>query len=310
MIATVALNPSVDLYFEVSKLHPEDTSRATRLYRVAGGKGVNVARVLRELGSPARVFALVGGATGREFTGLARTARVPLRAVPIAGETRTNIVIFDASDCSEPRVSGPGPRVTRGDIRRLEKAVLSSRGVTHAVLSGALPAGVPASVYADLTASFTRQGILTAVDADGEALRAAVRARVKPFLIKPNEHEFERLIGRRLRTLSAVRTAAEQVGGTGIPHVIVSMGARGAFFVNRGMKPLHLAPPSLRVRSRVCGGDSLLAGFLHALARGQGPEEASYLAMAAACSSVSAPSGVMANRHSTLSFVAKLTKTV
>jgi len=305
MIATLSLNPSVDIYFGVDKLHTEDTTRAQTERRMAGGKALNVSRVLSELGTPTKAFALVGGSTGDEYVRLAREAHIPHAEVRVHGRTRTNVVIFDAFEESERRVSGLSPHVVPADVRRLAKKVLSANP-EFIVMNGALPASLSSSTYADLTALFAERGIGSIVDADGEALKRAIQARVKPVCIKPNEHELERLVGRALKTPTAVIHAALRASEWGIRHVIVSMGPQGAVFVHQGLKPFLIRPPKLKLRSRVAAGDSLLAGFLHSLARGDDAEKASLFAVAAASSCVSRPSGAFAQRTQTRSFIRQL----
>jgi 1-phosphofructokinase family hexose kinase len=305
VIATISLNPSIDFYFRVQKLHPEDTTRAETTRKMAGGKGLNVSRVLRRFGTKTKNFALLGGAAGNEYARMAGEAGIPLASVPVRGETRTNVVMFDRSEGSERRISGNAPSAGASEVRRLAKAVAAARP-SIAVLTGALPAGIAHSVYADLTAQFARNGIRTVVDADGEALKRTVRARVKPFMIKPNEHELERLIGRPIRTPEAAARAALTLGAAGIRHVIASLGPQGAVFVHQGKRPFLIKPARIRIESRVAAGDSLVAGFLHALEKGDSPEQASVFALAAACASTAAPSGEFARLRATLRFIPKL----
>ncbi|OGX39247.1 MAG: hypothetical protein A3C53_08850, partial [Omnitrophica WOR_2 bacterium RIFCSPHIGHO2_02_FULL_68_15] len=196
MIGTVTLNPSVDQHLSVPRLVKDDAIRASAARWFAGGKGVNVTRAVHELGGRGCAFGFLGGLPGRMLTRWLDEAGIPHRFTPIAGDTRINTTITDRHDGTQTHIRTPGPRVTPRDLDRLTATLLASRPAPRFwVLGGSLPPGAPTTCYRRLIERLEATGAQCVLDTDDEALTAGLDAT--PFLIKPNEHEFERLTGRR-----------------------------------------------------------------------------------------------------------------
>lgn len=285
MIGTVTLNPSIDREILIDELVKDDAIRARRIIDTAGGKGVNVSKVVRELGGKTKAFAVTGGLEGRLYAAKIRTLGFPYRLLPIAGQTRLNIILTDRDDATQTRISAPGPVVRAAELDRLTKALLTFRPKPFVwVLGGTLPAGADDRTYYRIMKLLKRRtGVSCVVDTDGEALRWGVQAQ--PFLIKPNEFEFERLMGRSYKSVGAYARAAQDLVRRGIRIVVVSLGAQGAVFASEE-KTFFIPSIRVKVRSKVGAGDSLIAGLLLALQRGQTFEEAARLGMAASHSAV------------------------
>ncbi len=284
MIATITLNPSIDQHIEVKTLVKDDANRARSVLETGGGKGINVSKVVRELGGSTVAYALTGGFTGRWLVERVKKLDFPLRDFSIHGSTRVNTIITDIEDRTQTRISAPGPVVAARDLSLFLKRLLAREPKPRFwALGGSPPHRAPASVYKNIILALQKNGTPCILDADGEALREGVEAR--PFMIKPNEFEMQRLVGRRLRTLRDIRAAAEKLVKKGVSIVIVSLAEKGALFATRA-GVFHISTPTVEVKSNVGAGDSLIGGVALALSRNQTLEAAARLGVAASTSAV------------------------
>ncbi len=284
MIGTVTLNPSIDQHWIVDDLVKDDTNRARKVISTPGGKGINVSKVIRELGGKTHAYALLGGPTGLYLAQLARGLDFPVSAVPIAGLTRTNIVITDVKDKTQTRVSARGPRVSSGEMARMVRTLVHCRGrKTYWAFGGSLPQGLPDATYRDMIFKLQKCGMLCVLDTDDRALKIGLEAL--PFMIKPNEHEMQRLCGKRLAGIRAYEVEARKIVRRGLKIAIVSLGARGALFVT-DKESFHVPSIPVRVRSKVGAGDSLIGGFLWGLHRKLPIQQAAKIGIAASTSAV------------------------
>ncbi len=266
MIVTVTLNPSVDRLIYVKQLVAHDTNRILRIEEDVGGKGVNVARVLRRLDVPVTATGFLGGRTGRYIQReLQEEEGVPCDFVWVRGETRINLAIQEEDGSPPTSLNERGPAISEEDLEKLIGKVRAlAQGAKYVVLGGSLPPGVPADIYATLVQVAGDSGARVALDADGEPLLHGLTA--KPFLIKPNEMETERLLGRAVDTLDDAGRAAQELHRRGVPVVIVSIGEKGAAVAcDDGC--WVAVPPQIRAVSTVGSGDSMVAGFLSVLIR-------------------------------------------
>ena len=264
-IVTVTPNPSVDRTLEVDRLRRGRVLRATAARTDAGGKGVNVARALVANGVPACAVVPLGGPDGRLLAALLNEAAISYRAVPVPTATRSNVTISEAGG-RVTKVNAPGEPLPPEAIDRLVATATAELGeAAWLVGCGSLPAGAPDDLFAVLAARARDAGVRMAVDTSGAPLAAAVDAGVD--LLKPNLAELVELVGSPLHTLDDVVSAAAELRTRGVAAVVVSLGSSGAVLVD-GAEPVLAAPPPVAARSDVGAGDTLLAGFLAAGARG------------------------------------------
>jgi 1-phosphofructokinase len=265
MIVTLTLNPSLDRTIEVDRLVRGTMTRATSARLDPGGKGVNVSRALLANRVPSVAVVTVGGADGDQLVRLLEADGIPLRAVGVAGRTRSNVTIAEP-DGVVTKLNEPGEPLSRAELDAVADAVLGeTETASWVVTCGSLPPGVPTGIYARLCEFFTSAGVLVAVDASGPALLAALEA--KPALIKPNREELAEAVGRPVDSIGAAIEAAEQLRDRGAGSVLASLGADGAVLVEDEGVTIGEAPIA-EARSTVGAGDALLAGFLAAGARG------------------------------------------
>ncbi|OIQ76576.1 6-phosphofructokinase isozyme 2 [mine drainage metagenome] len=285
-IVTLTLNPSVDVTYEIETLVDDRKVHADAYRYDPGGNGVNVARALSRLQVPAHACFVAAGEVGQLLQRLLQRQVANAHALWVDGETRINVTLEQRTPGAQYEVIGVGPRLDADVLARMTQTVEGLAGGGYAVLTGSLPPGLPADTYTRLAAGLATRGARVVLDMQGDALRAVLASR--PFLIKPNRYELEQLVGRALPTLDAVRDAACGVQAAGVEHVCVSLGADGALLAHpHGV--WHGRAPRVAVRSTVGAGDSMLAGLVAALARGDDAGDALRLGLACGSGTAAQP---------------------
>lgn len=224
MIVTVCLNPAIDVTYRVPELSVGRSHRVLEVHARAGGKGINVARVLHQLAEPVTIAGLCGGMTGAEIT--ADLQRSGLRAVltPISGQSRRTLTVVDARDATVFNEAGPPVSAAEWTAFTAAFGELATTARV-VVMSGSVPPGCPDIAYAELVAITRASGAAVVLDAEGEQLRNALGAR--PDVAKPNAGEVAHLFGRPVTTRRDARNAAQLLRDKGAATGIVSLGAEG-----------------------------------------------------------------------------------
>ena len=295
MIATVTLNPSLDEWVTLPRLAVGDLNRATAFHRYPGGKGLNVSRVVHELGGRTRAFALCGGEDGAILRGLLARQAIPAVFVGVAGTTRNNYKLRTLHPRTLTEINTAGPRVSTAELAALERRLLRCRPTPRCVvLSGSLPPGVPATMYARWIRMLRDRRIPVALDTSGTALTAGVAAR--PWLIKPNRQEAEALLRMTIAGPAHALKAARRLQHLGPELVLLSLGKDGAILATpQGV--WEARPPTVAVDSAVGAGDSLLAGMVLGWARGASLCEAFRLGVACGTASAMTPGTELCRRR-------------
>ena len=253
MILTVTMNPSIDTRYEVDHLVIDDVNRVTP-HKTAGGKGLNVSRVLVQLGDDVLATGLLGGHSGAYLGNLMDEDHIPHRFTPIAGESRTCIALLHDGNQTELLESGPA--------------------VSAEELEAFLANYVPSTCYAQMVAAAVAAGKPVLLDTSGAALDAALDAASKPTLVKPNLTEINALLGTAFTTEQADElgdAVAADARFQGIPWVVVTMGAAGAVAFHEGHR-YRVTTPAIEAVNATGSGDSTVAGFAHAIAQGADDE--------------------------------------
>jgi 6-phosphofructokinase 2 len=285
-IITLTLNPCVDVSYDIPRLIEDQKVHANANRLDPGGNGINVARALKRLQTPAVACAVLGGEIGDLFTRLVAGQIDRLHAVRIADETRINVTLLQQQPRAQFEVSGIGPQLDAATLRQVTDAVLQRVGSGFAVLTGSRMPGVPTDYYAGLIDGLRAQGAQAVVDAQGEMLEQAIAAQ--PFLIKPNRFELEQLLQRRLPDTAAVVAAAQAVCARGVGWVCVSLGAEGAVLVSATEVYIGQAP-AVPVVSTVGAGDSMVGALISSFALGHAPADALRLALACGSGTAAQP---------------------
>jgi len=259
VIVTLTLNPSLDRTVTLDRLVPGSVLRTSEPTLEPGGKGVNVTRALSANGVESVAVVAVAGPEGAELTRLLKAASVSCRFVPVSGRTRSNLTVAEA-DGTITKLNEPGSHLTESDLRAVATAVRSTvRDGDWLIVSGSMPPDIEGSHVRSLLKDAVAAGAQLAVDSSGYPLAAAID--VRPRIVKPNRAELAELVGRELRSISAVISAAQEIRDRGVEYVLVSLGAEGAVLIG----PDSVLVGESRVDrpvSTVGAGDSFLAGFL------------------------------------------------
>ena len=277
MIVTLTANPSLDRAVTLSaSLRPGEVQSAASSREDAGGKGINVARVVTAADVPA--LAVLPLADDDPFGVVLGSTGLPTRAVPIVGHARANLTITDPAGVTT-KLNLPGAELSTADARLLVEAVVdASASAGWLVLAGSLPPGVGDDFYVRVIRAVRDHWGDTApkiaVDTSGDALRSAV-FEGHPDLIKPNEDELAELTGDPL-DIDDLPAAVLAVAGSLVPErvgaALVTLGALGSVLVTPD-GGFVAAAPRIRVQSTVGAGDSALAGYLLADLAGATPPE-------------------------------------
>ena len=282
-ILTLTLNPALDMACETERVVPDHKLRTFNETHDPGGGGVNVARVLNELGADTLAVMLAGGVTGRFLVELIGQAGIPCRAIAIAGTTRISTTVHDRAADREYRFVPEGPVVSGAELAAALDCLDAETG-DWLVLSGSLPRGLAPDTYAHIAAREAARGRHVVLDTSGPALRAALGTGLA--LIKPSLAEFEQLLGRPLPDATAQDEAALALVRNGAAaRVAVSLGAGGALLATAEGVVRAAALP-VTVRGTVGAGDSFLAAMTCALARGDGAREVLAWGLAAGAAAV------------------------
>jgi 6-phosphofructokinase 2 len=304
MIYTITANPALDRTLWVEKIQPDDSNRIEREERYAGGKGVDVTKVLTTLGVSNKALGFIGGFAGEELEGKLLNEGIISDFIRISGETRTNIIVNDMSTGTQTVFSARGPEINPHALMQLIHKVESLGRPEGVVISGSLPPGVHPEIYRKIIEMAKSRGAKVILDTDGDALRVGIQGC--PEVIKPNVHELSRLVGKELKGMDEIVSAAQRVREQGTEIILVSMGARGILLVAE--KEQYLAsPPKVEVKNTIGAGDSAVAGFVYGLVEGKSLKEALTYAVAAGTATTLRPGTALCQRDDFLKLVPRIT---
>lgn len=281
------MNPAVDLTCTVPGFALGAVNRVTRTRTDPGGKGVNMARLLRQLGLPVTVTGFLGDDNARIFAQLFAELEIEDAFVRIPGETRIGIKILDPEQGSTTDINLPGLSPEPGHLAALQ-ATLATLAHTAAIviIGGSMPASVPPQAMAGLVGIIRAGGARAVVDTSGPALAQAIAAM--PSLIKPNIQELGEYLGRTVHGMADIVAEARALLQRGIETVVVSLGAEGAVFVE-DEAALWARPPRVEPVSTVGAGDAMVSGMCAGMALGLSLAERARMATAMSAAVVTQP---------------------
>ncbi|MFB1293886.1 1-phosphofructokinase [Mycobacterium sp. pW049] len=298
MIVTVTPNPSIDRTVTLpSPLTRGAVHRVTSVTSQAGGKGVNVAKVLTMAGVEA--LAVLPAAVNDPLLTALANAAVPFQIVTTDQPARTNLTITE-QDGTTTKINEPGAMIDAATLTAFTDVVMdAAEDADWVVMSGSLPPGIPESWYADVVALLSAHSCRVAVDTSDAPLAALVDSleRGAPDLIKPNAEELASVLGYSPETLedavaqgdpAPVVAAARQLIDRGVGAVLATLGAAGAVLVDRNGAWMA-SPPPITPRSTVGAGDSSLAGYVRAEVGGAVPPQRLQMAVAYGSAAASLP---------------------
>lgn len=263
MIYTCTVAPSIDCTNYLPEFKTGRLNRSEKVHYYPGGKGINVSRVLQRLGVDSIALGFAGGFTGRFIEDFLAEENVRTDFINTGQISRINIKIKSAE---ETELNGPGPELTGRHLEELRDKVAAIKSGDWFVLSGTIPHDLPLGYFQSLGEMCQAEGARFVLDTSGTALPALIDS--KPFLVKPNKEELGDLFETKIRDAEHAVECAMQLVARGVENVIVSLGAEGAILVDNGQAYWAKAPTGKMVNT-VGAGDSMVSGFIAALAQGK-----------------------------------------
>lgn len=263
MILTVTLNPAVDIGYKLSNLKLDSVNRTGNCSKTAGGKGLNVSRVLVQLGEDVAATGFLGGGVGSFIRENIKQQSIKDLFLECVEETRNCIAIIHGRQQTEILESGPNIKLNEAD-EFLELFRSYAKAVEIITISGSLPQGIDSHFYSKLIEIAHEKEARVLLDTSGKTLKASLESEFKPYLIKPNLEELSDLVGQKIKSDEEIIQALQSPLLNKIPWAVVTLGDRGA--VIRYEKEIYRVKiPEVVVVNPVGSGDSVIAGFASGL---------------------------------------------
>ncbi|MBQ2479287.1 MAG: 1-phosphofructokinase [Erysipelotrichales bacterium] len=264
MIYTITFNPSLDYTISVRGFETGRINRTVHESIFAGGKGINVSMVLRNLGTDSTALGFIAGFTGKEIERRLKEQGIQTDLIEAEeGYSRINVKMKDGK--TETEINGAGPVIKEAQIHALYEKLDRLTNEDLLVISGSVPSCLPDDMYERILERLAGRDIPVVVDAAGGLLKKVLPYH--PFLVKPNNHELGDIYGVNLKTRKEVIPYAEKMRAQGAQNVLVSMAGEGAVLAAEDGKIYECAAPKGIVRNSIGAGDSMVAGFIEAYLR-------------------------------------------
>lgn len=266
-IVTLTLNPALDKSTTIKQLVPEEKLRCEEPTYEPGGGGINVSRAIRIMGGETLAIYLAGGPAGQKMEELLREEGIEQKLIKGKQNTRENFMVMESSTNNQFRFGMPGAEVSREELDACLQAIKELPDeVEYLVASGSLPPGAPDDFYGKIAQMAQERNIQCVVDTSGKALQKAAEMGV--CLMKPNLRELSQMAGKEKISAMEQEEIANQIIEEGkAKMLIVSLGARGAMLATKE-KIEYVVPPTVSQQSTVGAGDSMVAGIVLSLSRG------------------------------------------
>lgn len=265
-IITITFSPCIDKSSTVKTLVPEKKLKCSAPKSEPGGGGINIARVLKKLGTETLAVFPLGGYSGKIFNALLQKENVPSIIIEAQQETRENFVIRDESTGLQFRFGMPAPELSEKEWKACLEAIDNLEDIDFIIASGSLPPGVPDTIFDHLAEISKKKTAKLIVDTSGPALKNVITKQV--FMFKPNLAEMAYLSGKKTMAVSEAEIAAKKILALGYCEIIVvSLGEKGALLVTKDQS-FTAKPPNVLVKSTIGAGDSMVAGIIHSLSLG------------------------------------------
>lgn len=255
MIYTVTLNPSIDYIVRLDAVEVGQVNRMDSDDKYAGGKGINVSRILKRLAIDNTATGFIGGFTGRFITDELEKEGISTAFVPVSQDTRINVKI--KAD-QETEINGAGPVISEQELAALKDQLAHLTADDVVVFAGSAPSNLGNQVYKELLPIAKEAGAAIVCDFEGQTLLDSLG--YQPLLVKPNNHELEAIFDVTLKTLDDIETYARKILEMGAQNALISMAGDGALLVTENAA-YFAKPIKGQVKNSVGAGDSMVAGF-------------------------------------------------
>ncbi|WAM35031.1 1-phosphofructokinase [Caldicellulosiruptor morganii] len=292
MIYTLTLNPAIDMTVYINKLEKGQVNRSSFYMLDAGGKGINVSKVVKALGGETVALGFLGKENSDYILKYLKRFGIKNDFVFVDGFTRINVKIVETEASAYTDINQAGFEITEKDIQNLFDKLEEVPGKDDIfVISGSLPGNCDEEIYFEIIKKLKQKDVVVIFDADGNALKKGLEAA--PDVIKPNIYEFKSLFDVDERDLNSLVLCARQlIFEKGVKMVLVSMGENGAVYVSKNTA-LFAKPVKTEVKSTTGAGDSMVAAIAFGIEKKMSEEEMFKFACACALAKV-AQEGVRA----------------
>ncbi|MBE6047458.1 MAG: 1-phosphofructokinase [Clostridium sp.] len=258
MIYTITFNPALDYIVKMQDLNVGHVNRTESEEIYAGGKGINVSIVLKNLGIENTALGYIAGFTGKEIERRVKEFGCSTDFIELKnGMSRINVKIKSSE---ESEINGSGPDIDDEALNELYKKLDNLKQDDILVLAGSIPKTLPKNIYENIMKRLDGRGIKFVVDTTGELLMNVLK--YKPFLIKPNHHELAELFNVKLESKDDIVKYAKELVNLGAQNVVISMAGDGAILVDSNLNVTMSDVPKGVLKNSVGAGDSMVAGFI------------------------------------------------
>ena len=258
MIYTVTLNPAIDYLINLDNLEIGRINRVEDEKVYAGGKGINVSNMLKQLGHENTALGFISGFTGNFIVNTLMEKGINNKFIRLKnGFTRINVKVKGKE---ETEINGKGPVITDDELNELYKILENLNSSDILVLAGSIPSTLDDKLYENIMERIKDKNVKVVVDATKNLLLNVLK--YKPFLIKPNNHELEEIFNIKLNNNEEIIKYAKKLKEMGALNVLVSMGKDGALLLTENDEVYVSNVAKGIVKNSVGAGDSMVAGFI------------------------------------------------
>ncbi|CAC8647088.1 TPA: 1-phosphofructokinase [Staphylococcus aureus] len=274
MIYTVTFNPSIDYVIFTNDFKIDGLNRATATYKFAGGKGINVSRVLKTLDVESTALGFAGGFPGKFIIDTLKNSAIQSNFIEVDEDTRINVKLKTGQ---ETEINAPGPHITSAQFEQLLQQIKNTTSEDIVIVAGSVPSSIPSDAYAQIAQITAQTGAKLVVDAEKELAESVLSYH--PLFIKPNKDELEVMFNTTVNSDEDVIKYGRLLVDKGAQSVIVSLGGDGAIYIDKEIS-IKAVNPQGKVVNTVGSGDSTVAGMVAGIASGLTIEKAFQQAVA------------------------------
>ncbi|WP_414044800.1 1-phosphofructokinase [Macrococcus equi] len=289
MIYTITLNPSIDYVVFTDQFKVGDLNRATSTFKFAGGKGINVSRVLKTLDEPSTALGFTGGFPGAFIKQTLETSGINTQFIQVEEDTRINIKL---KGVTETEINAPGPKVSDQHLSALLSQLEQLTQEDFVIIAGSVPSSIQLDIYAVIAETLSKHNVPFVVDAEKSLLTQTLKHQ--PLFVKPNKAELEAMFDVQINNDQDTIDAARQLQHQGAQNVLVSLGGEGAILVTKDACYKAVVPEG-KVINTVGSGDSTVAGMVAGFSKGKNIKDS--LKQAVACGTATAFTEDLATRE-------------
>ncbi|PNZ68709.1 1-phosphofructokinase [Staphylococcus croceilyticus] len=274
MIYTVTFNPSIDYIMFTDGFELKGLNRAKATYKFAGGKGINVSRVLKTLGVQSTALGFAGGFPGDFIANTLQQSDIKTDFIKVDDDTRINVKLKSGD---ETEINAPGPNVTAEQFQSLLTQIKQITAEDTVIVAGSVPKSIPSDAYAQIASITQQTGAKLVVDAEKDLVNTVLK--YQPLFIKPNKDELEEMFNMTVTSDEDVVKYGREILKEGAQSVIISLGGDGAIYID-DKRSIKAQNPKGQVVNTVGSGDSTVAGMVAGLESGLSLEDAFQQAVA------------------------------